>query len=487
MKRKVRLLLILYSVSIGHAVAQGWTARQCMQYAVEHNHEVKRAELELDNYKAQKTAAIGKFLPYVDAATGVQYNYGRAIDPETNTYTNVSTFHNNYSVGASLPVFDGFGRLNGLKAAKASVLMGHSALREQQDQTALSVLQAFANVAYYGGMVRMAEEKLAETTLLLTQTQVLEEVGRKSAADVAQVESQKAEADYELTRQQNLYASALLELKKDMGFPLSEELRVKSDVLFYNVQCTMFNGQCTMFNGQCSMVNGQCSMVNGQCSMVNGQCTMFNGQCSMVNGQCSMFNGQCSLFPLHSSLEILRRQAEVSQHEWRQARASLFPSLSLSAGLSTTYYHTLHTSSAASFSDQFKNNMGEYIGATLSIPIFNRLQTITTIRRAKNNYRIACEAYEQKRVELEKLNREAWQDWQAYQKQAAQMEKKVEADSLAYQLTRRQYEEGLSTAIDLHTTSTQLLQSRATLLQCQLMVMVKKQLVRYYQGEIIWE
>ena len=444
MKRKVRLLLILYSVSIDHAVAQGWTARQCMQYAVEHNHEVKRAELELDNYKAQKTAAIGKFLPYVDAATGVQYNYGRAIDPETNTYTNVSTFHNNYSVGASLPVFDGFGRLNGLKAAKASVLMGHSALREQQDQTALSVLQAFANVAYYGGMVRMAEEKLAETTLLLTQTQVLEEVGRKSAADVAQVESQKAEADYELTRQQNLYASALLELKKDMGFPLSEELRVKSDVLFYNVQCTMFNGQCTMFNGQ------------------------------------------CSLFPLHSSLEILRRQAEVSQHEWRQARASLFPSLSLSAGLSTTYYHTLHTSSAASFSDQFKNNMGEYIGATLSIPIFNRLQTITTIRRAKNNYRIACEAYEQKQVELEKLNREAWQDWQAYQKQAAQMEKKVEADSLAYQLTRRQYEEGLSTAIDLHTTSTQLLQSRATLLQCQLMVMVKYELVRYYQGETIW-
>ena len=66
------------------------------------------------------------------------------------------------------------------------------------------------------------------------------------------------------------------------------------------------------------------------------------------------------------------------------------------------------------------------------------------------------------------------------------MEKKVEADSLAYQLTRRQYEEGLSTAIDLHTTSTQLLQSKASLLQCQLMAMVKRELVRYYNGETIW-
>ena len=178
---------------------------------------------------------------------------------------------------------------------------------------------------------------------------------------------------------------------------------------------------------------------------------------------------------------------QVSRHEWHQARASLYPTLLVSAGLSTTYYHTLHTSSGASFSDQFKNNMGEYIGATLSIPLFNRLQTITSIRRAKNNYLIAREDYEQKLLELEKLAREAWQDWQGYQKQTVQMTKKVEADSLAYQLTRRQYEEGLSTAIDLHTISTQLLQSKATLLQCQLMAMVQECLVRYYRGEKVWE
>jgi outer membrane protein len=100
---------------------------------------------------------------------------------------------------------------------------------------------------------------------------------------------------------------------------------------------------------------------------------------------------------------------------------------------------------------------------------------------------MACEAYEQKRLELEKLSREAWQDWQGYVKQTAQMERKVEADSIAYQLTRRQFEEGLSTAIDLHTTSAQLLKSKATLLQCRLMTMVKEQLVRYYRGEQIWE
>ena len=67
------------------------------------------------------------------------------------------------------------------------------------------------------------------------------------------------------------------------------------------------------------------------------------------------------------------------------------------------------------------------------------------------------------------------------------MQEKVEADSIAYQLTKRQFEEGLSTAIDLRTTSAQLLNSKATLLQCLLMVKVKEYLIRYYRGELIWE
>ena len=203
-----------------------------MQYAVEHNTQVRRAALELDNYEASKLGAIGNFLPSVNAGIGAQYNFGRAIDPETNGYTDVSTFYNDYSVYASLPVFDGFSRVNALKAAKASVLMGRNALREQQDQTAIATLQAWVNALYYEGTVAMAEEKQRETDLLLRQTQVLVEVGRKSAADLAQIEAQQAEAAYELTRQENLRASAMLDLKRQMALPLSEELRVKSEESF---------------------------------------------------------------------------------------------------------------------------------------------------------------------------------------------------------------------------------------------------------------
>ena len=442
MKKSI-ILCISVSLCLSSVHAQSFNMQQCMQYAVQHNHEVKQAELELDNYKASKTGAIGNFLPYVDAGIGAQYNFGRAIDPETNGYTDVSTFYNGYQLSASLPVFDGFSRLHALKAAKASELMGRASLRQRQDQTALDVLQAYTSVAYYDGLVKMAEEKVEETLLLLKQVKVLEEVGRKSAADVAQVESQQAEADYELTRQQNLYASAILELKKAMNYPLSDSLSLE-----YIPNVGTFDSQC--------------------------------GNNSFPTWEKNLDNER------HPELQVARYRMQASKHEWHQARASLYPSLSLSAGLSTTYYKTLHNDAAETFRNQMKNNMGEYLGVSLNIPLFNRLQTLTSIRKAKNNYKIAQEAYDQKQLELAKLSSEAWQDWQGYQKQTIQMENKVEADSIAYQLTRRQFEEGLATAIDLHTTSAQLLNSKATLLQCQLMAMVKEQLVRYYKGETIW-
>ena len=448
-------VFFLLSLFVSQAVAQQeWTMRQCMQYAVAHNHQVKNAELELDSYLATKKEAIGRFLPAIDANIGIQYNFGRAIDPETNGYTNVSTFYNGYSLQASLPVFDGFNRVHALRAAKAGVLMGHQAVRQQKDQTALSVLQAFVDVAYYKGLVQMATEKQEETTLLLKQTRLMEEVGRKSPADVALVESQQAEANYELTRQQNLYTSALLELKKEMAFPLSEELSVKSEEYIKEENVTN---------------------------------ALQLPDSSLLTPNSSLFTLHSSLSPLHPTLQIARYQVQKTKSVWNQARAALYPSLSFGAGLNTTYYKMLHATSTTGFSKQLNNNMGEYITATLRIPLFNRLQTLTSIRKAKNEYLMARENLELKQLELEKLCREAWNDWQGYLKQTQQMEKKVAADSLAYRLTLRQFEEGLSTAIDLHTTSATLMNSKAMLLQCQLMAIVKETLTRYYQGENIWE
>ena len=427
----ISLSIMLCQAATAQQQQQQMGVADCMRYAVEHNHDVRISQLTQDSRRADLTAAIGAFLPAVNGQIGAQYNFGRAIDPETNTYTNVSTFYNGYSVSASLPVFDGFQRLNQLRAAKAALQMGRSQMQARQDELALQVFEAYCNVLYYKGTYAMAGEKRQADSLTLRQTQVMCEVGQKSEADVAQMEAQLAADEYETSRQESALSTAWLTLKQLMAWPENENfslLDIEDD---------------------------------------------------------ERHTGGEWVTEHHPGIEAAMQNVAVSRHQLSVSRGALFPSLSLGAGISTSYNKMLHTPAAA-FHEQMKNNRGEYIYATLSIPIFNRLQTLTDIRRQRNNLRIAEEQLAQKHDELTKLQLQAANDCEGYEKQTLQMRHKVEADSLAYQLTLRKYEEGLSSGIDVQTTSATLLASKAQLLQCRLMWALKQKLVNYYKGISLW-
>lgn len=105
------------------------------------------------------------------------------------------------------------------------------------------------------------------------------------------------------------------------------------------------------------------------------------------------------------------------------------------------------------------------------------------IRKARNNYRIACVQYEAQREELRVLVERAVLDRESYFRQCVQMARKVEADRLAYHTVRRKFEEGLMTSLDVKTSAATLLESETLMLQSRLTYLLKCRLVDYYKGE----
>ena len=65
------------------------------------------------------------------------------------------------------------------------------------------------------------------------------------------------------------------------------------------------------------------------------------------------------------------------------------PTLTVGGGVSTSYFRNLTAGAiGTSFSSQMKDNLGEYIYATLSIPLFN-FSTYRKIKKARNNIVLA--------------------------------------------------------------------------------------------------
>ena len=438
MTRIFIIFLLMVSSQTMNGQEKSWTVDDCIQYAITHNHEVRLQQIQLDDYRTDKQRAVGAFLPAVEASVGGQFNFGRAIDPETNTYTNVNTFNNSYGVQASIPLFDGLQRYNDLRAAKANLLMGRQGLAAQKDKIAQHVLKAYIDALYYQTALSYAKEKREESMMLLHQTQVMVEVGTKGEADIAQMEATYASDDYEVTRQEGLLSQALLMLKHEMNYPAEEDLEIKNEEL---------------------------RMKNEN----NSSSLQSNSHFSLT-------------LP---SIQQATYQLQSAQYAYRSSKGALFPSIHLGVGVSTNYFRQMGANNGMAFRDQFRNNVGEYLYASLTIPLFNRMNTISNIRRQRNNVKRARENLDNERRELHRLIQETAIDQQNSWMETQKMQQKVEADSLAAQLTIRKYQEGISSSIDVQTATVTLLQSKAHLLQCQLNYIYKTRILKYYQ-EGVW-
>ena len=87
MMKHLFLIIYVIAAALPLSASEPWTVERCMQYAADHSHGVRQQQFALEDSRAAKTQAIGAFLPSVYGSVDGQINFGRAIDPSTNTYT----------------------------------------------------------------------------------------------------------------------------------------------------------------------------------------------------------------------------------------------------------------------------------------------------------------------------------------------------------------------------------------------------------------
>ena len=438
-------ILIGWLVWTAGVSAQSWSLDDCMKYAVKHATEVKREVVNARQRKQDYQHAVAGFLPTVTGGVQGQYAWGRNIDPETNTYNNVTTFNNYYQLYAELNVFDGFATINALKQAKLSRDYSATAMQKIQNDRAIDVMQKYVDAAYAEASIQIASEKLNESKRMLAKMKRLYELGEKGRPDVVQMESQVAEDEYNLTHQENVAKQSLLALKSAMNFPVDEELKIliKEE---QNLKLTSDNKE--------------------------------------VPGLGVNYETVCQVFQnISPDLKSAEYEVERARYDYKIAKGRLLPSLSLGGGISTNYYKNLSQKGQYDgFASQFRNNQGEYLALTLSIPIYNS-DRWHSVKKARNDWQLAQVNLEETRRKLHDQIAQAVMDAEGYAKELHQMQKKVASDSLAYHMSSRKFEEGMLSTFDLHTAAQTLLESRIKELQMQMLLIIKQRLVGYYKGE----
>ena len=437
-----KFFTIIAMTAFQAAVAQTpWTMEQCMAYAAKNASSVVQARWDVATATASRDESFADFFPSVSAQVGTQFNWGRNIDPETNTYNNVTTFNNGYGLYASLTLFDGGQTLNRYRQARAERERSINSVEMKRDDSAIAAMAAYADAVYYLCSIKIAQDKLEQSRAMLNLTKVQEELGMKGHPDVVQAEATVADDNYNLVHQQNLHVQSMLTLRTAMNFPPDETLELDTTA---GAPHAAFHGEDTE----------------------------------------SIYALALTTNPKTVDAAM---NVKTSKYAYDIAVGHLMPTISVNAGISTSYYKTITGGiSAPNFGDQFRNNRGEYVSATLSIPIFSGLSRLSAKKRAKYALESAKEQLSDQQRRLHDEISSAVMDRDGYAMEILSMEAKVEADAEAYRLNLRKYEEGLLSLIDLQLSANTYYSSRVSLLQKQMLYILKDKLVEYYKGNKIW-
>ena len=413
------------------------TLRQCMEYALAHSADIRVKATDIADARiARRDALMAAFTPQVNVSAAAYYNFGRNIDPQTNTYFTQTSFHNNYGLSTGFDLFDGFKAVNNVRIARTSLLISQSAKQQAEANLCLAVMEAYYNVLYYKRLSEVRAEQVATAETALHKAKRQEELGQKGRADVIQLEADLADQQYELTQTRNTCANKLTELADLLFWPVDEELVVD-----------------TVLGDWDGMLHERSDSVVSFALANDPQLRM------------AAWN-----------VDNARRQLST-------ARWQMLPSVGIYAGWGTSFYSYQGTPNAQSFHGQFRNNGGEYVQMSLSFPIFSRSPARSNLARRRNALARATTALDSKRREVESEVRRAILDRDNAAAACRMARQKAAVQSEAYALNRQRLEQGLISPLEFRTANSNYLKARADEMNAMFSYLIKQAVVRYYGGE----
>ncbi len=418
------------------ASAQGqvMTLNECMRYAISSSTKIRIRQAAIDDARiARRDAALALFTPTVNANTNAYYNFGRSIDPQTNTYFNTTSFHNSYGISAGYTLFDGFQAVNNYKISKTGLEIAASQEKQAEADICLAVMEAYYNVVYYQRLQDVYQQQMTAAEQALEKARRQEQLGQKGHADVVQMEADLADRQFDLINVENLSRDRMMTLRDLMFWPMESELVIDTMMPVWQNEPLPANA---------------------------------------VVDFALEHNPNMQI----ASWNQLNAKRELNTAKWQ-----LLPTIGLYAGWNTSYYNYQGTQTA-SFADQFRNNGGEYVEMSLSIPIWGRLGKWSKISRKKNALKVATAEYNQKRREVESEVRRAVQDRDGSVTAYRQALHKAEVQAEAYHLNLKKLEQGLISPLEFQTANNNFLRAQADEMNSLFLLLIKQAVVRYYAG-----
>lgn len=464
------ILLLLGGFFTGEAQNR-WSLQKCVTYATENSLAIKQSMAQIRNAELTLKQNQLSRLPNLNAGASGGYQFGRTIDPTTNSFALEGIGFNSYSLNTGIQVFGGGIIKQNILRSKYELEAGKLEAQATENDLGLQVAAAYLNVLLADEQLVIAKARLQQSQNQLNQIIRFIEVGARPINEKYDFEASLAldqqaliEAENFLIRS-NLILRQFLLIPDGMPFEIEKpEIKVPEDIDVDGISAN------------------------------------------------ELFVGAIDILP---QIKAAEKRLQAASIGILQAKAGLFPTLSLFASLRSNFSNqardiigynavkvkqnvfinnvpvaleveqNLPTFAKKTYFDQITDNFGQSLGLQLNIPIYNNKQARINIERAQLGVISNEVAKEQARQRLRTDIEQTLTAVRASQRTLQASNLSLKASTAAFENAQKRYELGAINSLELNTARTNMERAKSDRIRARFQHLFNLKQVDFYQGKPI--
>lgn len=434
------LLAMTLLFSIG-AMAEPWTLRDCIQYALQNNISVRKNRISEESGKASLTQSKSALWPSLSFSTnhGVSYRPGqesdaiRPVEGELVTTPNTS-WNSSYGINMNWTVWNGGVNHKNVEAQEVSNEISRLATETSELSIQEQIVQLYVQIMYTREAVKV-NQKLVETAKQqYDRGTIMHKEGQMSQADLVQLEAQYASAQYDVVNIGSQLQNFVRQLKSLLQLDMNVDFQVTGDI-------------------------------------PSDELVM-----EEIPSAESVYEQALLTRP---EIRGAEKSIESAELQYNIAKRGYYPSIGINAGISDSH----NSGSQSDVGKQLKNNLNMSASVSLSVPIWDQRRTSTNKQKALLQKTTAQLDLEDKKNNLSSTIEQFWLNAVTGQNRFVMAKTKCKSQEASYALVNEQFNNGLKNVVDVLQSRDNILSAEQDKLQSKYTFLLNIQLLKFYKGE----
>ncbi len=450
---------------------QRWSLQQCVEYATKNSISIKQAQNQINNAALALKQNQANRLPQINASVGGNIQFGRTIDPTTNSFNSQSITSNSLSLSGGIPIYSGGQIKNSITQSRIDMEAIRYDAATTANTLALNVAANYLNVLLAEEQLAIAKTQLDQSRLQLAQTEKLIEAGSRPRNERLDALSQVALNEQTVVDAENQVILRYLSLKQLMLLDPAQELLIERPEIIIP----------TSANPDAFVLD---EIYNGA---LGTQPQILAGLKRRESAMIGIDLAKSGMLPSLSLFGNLNAYASSRAYNYgfRSQRISQTAYLNNQPITFEIESQIPEQLGRQAWTDQINQNFGQSIGVQLSVPIFNNNRNRISMERAKINVAGVDLNNEQAKQQLKTDIQTAIANARAARRSYIAAQAAEEASRLAFESAQQRFDIGAANQLDFNTARNNLSRAQMDLSRAKFQYIFNLKQVEFYQGRQI--